>query len=92
LRKFFKRLAFVLILALIAVFASFIYAQTLINIDYAREEALLAAELEKETETLNKLKREKDHYMSDSYVEKIAREKLGLVRQDEIVFINDAAR
>ena len=84
-----KKFTLVFMLALAFVFAGFIYAQMQLYQEYAREEKELLAELEKETETLNKLKKESENYLSDAYVEKIAREKLGLVRHDEIVFLKD---
>jgi len=84
-----KRFMVFFTLALLAMFAHPVYTQLLLYNDLTREEAALAAELEKENETLERLKKEKEHYMSDAYVQKIAREELGLVYQDEIVFKNE---
>ena len=87
-----KKIVAFFLITLFAVFSGFIYSQTRLINEYAREQAELDAELEKENANLERLMREKEQYMSDAYVEKIAREKLGLVRQDEIVFFNDAAK
>ena len=87
-----KKLYYVCIIALIALFAGIIYMHSLQYFEYRGEADVLAIELDKEKETLGRLEREKEQYMSDAYIEKIAREKLGLVRHDEIVFINDAVK
>ena len=87
-----KKLMWILIIALMAMFAHPIYTQIRFLYELTAEEQTLLSELEKESETLARLKRENENVMSHSYVEKIAREKLGLVHQDEIVFINDNAR
>ena len=90
--KIIKKIVFLFVLTLSVVFSVFIYMQTRLYNEYALEEKRLETELAKERGDLNILLKEKENYLSDSYVEKIAREKLGLVRQDEIVFINDAVR
>jgi len=79
-------------LALLVTFSFPTYNQWQEYNKLARQEAALEAELEKENETLARLKKEKDHYMSDAYVQKIAREELGMVYQDEIVFKNENTR
>lgn len=40
-----------------------------------------------EQEEQARLVKEKEHIQSDIYIEKVAREKLGLVKEDEIVFM-----
>ena len=87
-----KKIVFIGIVILSVMFSSFIYAQLRLYNDYLREEQRLELELQKENQTRQRLEREMDNIFSDSYVEKIAREQLGLVRPDEIVFINSAAR
>jgi len=86
-----KKFYFICVAALIITFAGIIYSQSRSYFEYAAERNTLAAELKKERELNQKLEREKEQYMSDAYVERIARE-LGLVRPDEIVFINDGVR
>ncbi len=56
---------------------------------YDSEQAMLLAEIEKETKIRDELQKELRFNNSDVYIEKLARERLGLVRQDEIVFFND---
>jgi len=87
-----KKIVAILAAALFVAFAGVIYTQLNLYREYAAEANALKAELAKESAVYQRLEREKEQYMSDAYVEKIAREKLGLVRHDEIVFINDAAR
>ena len=87
-----RKVIMVFIIALSFVFASFITAQMRLYYEYVREERELLAELEKEKEVLNRLVREREQGLTDAYVERIAREVLGLVRHDEIVFINEASR
>ena len=45
-------------------------------------------EIEQKKEENIKLKDDKEYYNSDSYIEKIAREQLGLIKSDEMVFRN----
>ena len=40
-----------------------------------------------EQEEQERLLKEKEYIQSDMYIEKVAREKLGLVKEDEIVFM-----
>ena len=77
--------------SLILVFSAIIYSQYDTYLDYHAEELALSDELASENETLAKYEREKEQRMSDAYVEKIARER-GFVRRDEIIFINEAAK
>lgn len=44
------------------------------------------SELEKDTQRLNELKTEKENMNTPEYIEKVAREKLGMVKKDDIVF------
>lgn len=44
------------------------------------------AELEKDKERLEELKKERATMNSPEYIEKVAREKLGMVKADDIVF------
>lgn len=59
---------------------------------YKEREKALAAELDKEKERTDELNKELRYYESDAYVEKIAREKLGLVKPGEILFYNEAGK
>ncbi|MGL6174237.1 MAG: FtsB family cell division protein [Cellulosilyticaceae bacterium] len=44
------------------------------------------AELNKDVKRLEELKKEKESMNSPEYIEKVAREKLGMVKKDDIVF------
>lgn len=44
------------------------------------------AELQKDKERLEELKKERETMNSPEYIEKVAREKLGMVKADDIVF------
>jgi len=87
-----KKYMAIVVLIILAISAGSIYTQLQVYSELMREERTLRAELAKEEEALAKLKKEQEHYMSDAYVQKIAREHLGLVYQDEIVFMNDTNR
>lgn len=52
--------------------------------EYADLEQQVADEKQKQLD----LQAQKEYYNSDSYIEQIAREKLGLVKSNEIVYIN----
>ena len=87
-----KKIVIIGIIMLSVMFASFIYAQMRYYNGYLREEERLIEELRNENAITQRLLRETEDIYSDARVERIAREQLGLVRPDEIVFINDAAR
>ncbi|MBS4960134.1 MAG: septum formation initiator family protein [Clostridiales bacterium] len=52
------------------------------------EEEQIASQIEKEKLASIKLKKQKDYYTSDVYIEKVAREQLGLLMPDEKLFVN----
>lgn len=52
------------------------------------EEAVLQAQLEEEQARSIELEQQQEYYTSDTYIEKVAREQLGLVKPDEVVFKN----
>lgn len=52
------------------------------------QEAQLAQRLADEQLQTVKLENQREYYQSDAYIEKIAREQLGLVKANEILFIN----
>ena len=53
-----------------------------------QEEAHLNDQIEEEKKKNLELSVNQDYYSSDAYIEKMAREKLGLVKPGEIEFIN----
>lgn len=56
------------------------------NNEYKSQEAELNQEIEKEKERSSEVEEYQEYVQSDEYVKDVAREKLGLVDPDEIVF------
>ena len=56
--------------------------------DLLEEQALLAAEIEAEKQRQLDFENRKEYYNSDSYIEQIAREQLGMIKPNEILYIN----
>lgn len=54
------------------------------------DEAKLTKSLEAEKKRKTELSTKKDFYSSDAYIEKIAREQLGLIKPNEVLYINRA--
>ena len=52
------------------------------------ELAVVTAEIEKEQERQLEFETRKEYYTSDSYIEQVAREQLGMVKPNEILYIN----
>lgn len=53
-----------------------------------KEAAELEQQIAQEQEKTLDFEAQKEYYNSDSYIEQIAREKLGLVKSNEILYIN----
>lgn len=77
----------VVIGALIYLSFIFIEQQNLIEIKNAEMQAL-QSKIEEENIVSNELNEKKDLIDSPEYIEKIAREKLGMVKSDEKVFVD----
>lgn len=73
------------------VFSGIVYSQFDSYIHYAEEEEALFQQLAKEEKLTEDLKRQQEFYGSEAYIEKIAREKLRMVKPDEWVIVNDHA-
>lgn len=52
------------------------------------ELAAVTAEIEAEKDRQLDFDTQKAYYQSDSYIEKVAREQLGMVKSNEIIYIN----
>ncbi|WP_405724772.1 FtsB family cell division protein [Anaerotignum sp.] len=52
------------------------------------EMAVVTAEIEAEREKQLNFETRKEYYTSDSYIEQVAREQLGMVKPNEIIYIN----
>jgi len=83
-----KKIIFITLILIFGFFAvsALFYARPYAK--YAREEKRLLLELEAEKEISLELEREKNYQGSNAFIEQIAREKLGFVHPDEIVFYN----
>lgn len=55
------------------------------DLDYHQKELLLEAQLQAENERTEYLQKWKDHVTTKEYIEEVAKEKLGLVRPNEIL-------
>lgn len=56
------------------------------NVDYVAKESQLVEKIEKESERSSELEEQAKYVQTKKYVEDIAKEKLGLVYKDEIIF------
>ena len=52
------------------------------------EMAVVTAEIEAEQEKQLTFETRKEYYTSDSYIEQVAREQLGMIKPNEIIYIN----
>ncbi len=52
------------------------------------ELAVVTAEIEKEQKRQLEFETRREYYTSDSYIEQVAREQLGMVKPNEILYIN----
>ncbi len=74
----------------VVMFSGVIFMQVSDYNNFRQELARSEAELENETQIQEDLRDEMVYNDSDAYIEKIAREQLGLVKPDEILFVNEA--
>ena len=77
-------------LLIIGMFAGLIAIQLGSYSEYRRELDRLTAELRQEQRIGENLRYRQAFYESDAYIEQLAREMLGFIRQDEIIFRNVA--
>lgn len=52
------------------------------------ETALVAAQVKEEKQKQQEFEARREYYTSDAYIEQIAREQLGMVKSNEILYIN----
>lgn len=57
---------------------------------YKQEAEQILEQIQQEQEKNAEYLREKDYYNSDEYIEKVARQQLGLVMPNEILYVNNA--
>lgn len=87
-----KSLTSIIVICFMLVFSAVVginyYTQMKVLADLKLEEANLLAKMQEEEHKNVQLQSKQDYYASDAYIEKVAREQLGLVMPDEIVFKN----
>lgn len=52
------------------------------------QQALILADISKEEERRLEYENQKEYYNSDSYIEQIARDQLGMIKPNEVLYIN----
>ena len=67
-----------------------VYSQSKTLYELKKSEAALSRQIEEEKEKKLELEGKQAYYESDEYIEKVAREQLGLVKSGELVFVNNA--
>jgi len=65
-----------------------LYSQAAVLIELKAEEQRLQSQLDAEMYKNIQLKNQQEYYVSNAYIEKVAREQLGYVMSDEVVFKN----
>lgn len=84
LSLFLRTFLFVFVVAVsIGIGKQMVYYQEL-----QEELAVVTAETEKEEKKQQEFETRKEYYTSDSYIEQVAREQLGMVKPNEILYIN----
>ena len=71
------------IAVLIGVSKQYIYYQEL-----QQEQEIVLAQIEEEKEKQAGFENRKEYYHSDAYIEQVAREQLGMIKPNEILYIN----
>ena len=74
-------------IAIIAFFAYISYSNVLKLNELHSIEASVQSEIDLENKKTADLQKEQEYQKSDAFIEKIAREQLGLIKKDEILFI-----
>ena len=83
-------LVFCFMVIFMVVICTNIYSQTKLIYNLKQEETTLTSQIDDEKKKNLQLNVNQDYYTSDAYIEKVAREQLGLVKPGEIEFINKA--
>lgn len=82
-------IAFVICMVLFAVTLSVgIFRQYQGYLQLKQEQIQVLAEIEQEKEKKAQYESNKEYYQSDAYIEKVAREQLGLLKSNEVLYIN----
>ncbi|MBE6013545.1 FtsB family cell division protein [Anaeropeptidivorans aminofermentans] len=89
-RKITRAFIFICSLFCIIVTGFFTYHQYTVYSELKAIETSLDEKIEAEKAVQEKLRLEMEYNLTDAYVEKIARERLGLFKSDEIIFIDES--
>ncbi len=57
-------------------------------LDLKQEQTKILAQIKEEQEKKAEYENNKEYYQSDAYIEKVAREQLGLLKSNEVLYIN----
>ncbi|GMQ57531.1 hypothetical protein AN1V17_19260 [Vallitalea sediminicola] len=82
----FSTLVLILLTVVVSIKVSTLYVK---NIQLEKDETKLEKEIETEQEKYIDLLKQKEYIKSDEYIEQLGREKFGLVKQGEIIFVNE---
>lgn len=82
----FATLVLILLTTVVSIKVSSLYVR---NIELEKQEASLEEQIEAEQEKYIDLLKEKEYIKSDEYIEQLGREKFGLVKPDEKIFVNE---
>ena len=89
-KSFSRYFVFVFIAAFFVIVCINVYSQSQTLYALKEEEEELKEQIAEEEEKNSELSLNKEYYTSDAYIEKVARERLGLIMPDEIEFVNTA--
>lgn len=67
-----------------------LYSQAKTIYELKQEAVAINSQIDDEKKKNLELSVNQDYYTSDAYIEKVAREQLGLIKPDEIEFVNKA--
>ncbi len=87
-KSFSSILVFCFMLVFLCAIVFNLYSQTKTIYKLKQEEIVLNTQIETEKAKNTELNVNQNYYNSDAYIEKVAREQLGLIKPGEIEFIN----
>ena len=89
-KSFTRTMVFTFMVFFVLVVAVSVYNQGSTLYALRQEQTAISKQIEAEKERQLELQSRQSYYESDEYIEKVAREQLGLVKSGELVFINNA--
>ncbi|MCT4688069.1 septum formation initiator family protein [Vallitalea sp.] len=82
----FSTLVLILLTVVVSIRVSTLYVK---NLQLEKDEMKLEQEIKEEEQKYIDLLKQKEYIKSDEYIEQLGREKFGLVKPDEIIFVNE---